>query len=412
VTAGPLSGVRVVDMGIWHAGPGGAAILGDLGADVIKVEAPGGDPERIHGRFGRMAGMELPLVLPDWSMLFEMSNRSKRGIVLDMKSESSRPVLERLVAGADIVTTNVRLSTQARLGVDFESLRTYNDRLVYVNVSGYGETGPYADLGGFDPLGQAVSGMAMMTGDDEPRPVEMIVLDQLTSITASHAALAGLVARDRTGEAQAVYTSLYGAATWLQHANLLATSWVGRKIELAWDRSIVSPLRSTFRCQGDDWIIGTNHPPEKYWEPFCRAIDRVDLLVDERFDQHEKRVQRSAELIAVLDETFVTRSRDDWLERLHDAGLLFAPVNSLQDVLVDEQAVVNGYVRNLEHPLLGELTVPGYPARFEGLAAGTQCPAPRLGQHTADVLAELGFSADEVTELREAGAFGDDGGEA
>src|SRR5829696_3615143 len=309
MTRGPLSGVRVIDMGVWHAGPGATAILGDLGADVIKVEAPAGDPERMNGRFGKMAGMDLPLVLPDWNMLFEMSNRGKRGIVLDVKRDEARAVLHRLVASADIFLTNIRRSTQPRLGLDFESLRPFNERLVYVSVSAFGEEGPYADLGGFDPLGQAVSGMAMMTGGEEPRLIEMIVLDQLTSITASHAALAGLVARDRTGEAQAIYTSLYGAATWLQHANLLATSWVGKKIDLAWDRTMVSPLRSTFRCKDDAWIIGTNHPPKKYWEPFCQAIGRTDLMTDPRFDEHEKRVGRAPELIGELDETFLERPR-------------------------------------------------------------------------------------------------------
>lgn len=396
---GPLAGIRVIDMGVWHAGPGAAAILGDLGADVVKVEPLQGDPERHHGGFAQLEDAELvgdPSTPPDWNILFELSNRNKRGLALDVTAPGDRQVLDALVDRADVFITNLRPTTRQHLSADYVSLAARNPRLVYVAVSAFGPRGPMAGRGGFDTMGQAVSGMMFLTGSAEPRPLSMIILDQLTAIAASHAALAALVARGVTSRGQEIETSMYGAATWFQHANLLTTAVMKDPVNLAWDRRRASPLRTTYRCGDDRWIVGTNHPPEKFWPALCRALDRQDLLGDPRFDTKEKRSAGNGELIDVLDGEFAKRSRDEWLAITASAGLLFAPVNSMADTLSDEQAWANQYWANFRHPFLGEIRVPGYPASFSDGAAGLRSPAPGLGEHNDEIRNELGLSATQA----------------
>lgn len=400
---GPLSGIRVVEVGVWHAGPGGSAILGDLGAEVIKVETLDGDPERRNGGFGPLE--KLKFNKPDWSVAFEISGRNKKSIALDITVPEGREIFDSLVESADIFLTNLRTTTKPKLGIDFASLSKINPRLVHVNVTGYGPEGPYADAGGFDPLGQAVSGMMFLAGGAEPRLLQVIILDQLTAIAASFAAIAALAARDREGVGQEVHASLYGSAVWLLHANFLTTSLLGEPASVFWERKENPPLRNTYQCS-DGWIMLTNHPDMKYWPPLCQTMGREDLLVDPRFDTPEKRDENRAELVGVLDEIFLTRSRQQWLDDLRDNGVLAAPINTFKDVLDDEQAWVNGYLDRLHIPDIGEVVVPGFPMRFTGHQVGTRTAAPGLGEHTDEVLGELGIDSDRVGELRRKGVVG------
>jgi crotonobetainyl-CoA:carnitine CoA-transferase CaiB-like acyl-CoA transferase len=398
---GPLSGVRVVEVGVWHAGPGASAILGDLGAEVIKVESLRGDPERTHGTFGRMA-VKSPTVKPGWNMLFEMSNRNKRSVSLDLASADGRQVLHRLIESCDVFLCNLRQSSRQALGIAAEDVLEVNPMTIYVDVNAFGHHGPYASTGGFDPLGQAMSGMMYTTGSEEPMTLSWIVLDQLTSITASHAAITALYAREREGRGQEVSTSLYGAGVWFEHANLLFESLAPEPMEFDWDRRAVSPLRSTFPCKDGNWIVSTNHPPHRGWPEFCAAIERPDLVADPRFDTDEKR-SGSLELYAVLDEVFLSRTRDEWLEIFAAADLFFVPANRVADVLDDEQAEANGYIVPFEHPFLGRIKIPGYPVRFGHHRAGTRTAAPALGEHSVAVLTELGYSTDEIDALVDRG---------
>jgi crotonobetainyl-CoA:carnitine CoA-transferase CaiB-like acyl-CoA transferase len=267
-----------------------------------------------------------------------------------------------------------------------------------VNVSAYGDKGPMAGLGGFDPMGQALSGMLFISGQQEPTVLQFLVLDQLTAITASHAAMTALLARDRHGVGDEVQVSLYGSATWLLYANLFNSSVLGQEIDQSWDRRANSFARTTFKCRDDQWIMGTNHPENRYWDRFCQAIGMPELAADPRFSTIEARTAANVELIDIVDPIFLSRTQAEWLQIMRSAGLLFAPVQRIMDVIDDPQVLSNGYLTDYDHPHLGTIRVPGYPVRFGQFVAGPFAPAPEVGEHTAQILAEIGFSDVEIAD--------------
>ena len=399
----PLEGIRIVECGVWHAGPGGCAILGDLGAEVIKVESLQGDPERTHGRaLGtvKFSGVEKE----DWSLLYEMSNRNKRGISVDVASAPGREVLERLIRGADVFLTNFRDSTIRGLRLDHATLEQLNPRLIHTTVSGYGQHGELADVGGFDPMGQAISGMTFLTGSEQPIILQTIILDQITAITASHAILTALVARDRQGHGQALHVSLYGSAVWTLYANLMGSSILKKNLSVGWDRSISPPLRNMYRCQDGRWLIGTHHPEQKYWPAFARILGIEWMNDDARFNSPAARASNVRELIRLIDQAMLARPAAQWRAEFHANGLNFIPAQSYSEVLEDPQALANGYVVELDHPTMGRVRAPGYPVQFSRQRV-RHAPAPERGEHTRAVLRELGYAEAEITAMLAAGAI-------
>jgi len=216
----PLEGIKIVEYGVFHAGPGASAILGDLGADVVKIESGLGDPQRYWTTLGRV-DMSLP---NGESIFFQLSNRNKKGIYLDIEKEKGREILYRLVREADVFLTNLRKTTKAKLGIDYESLRQVNPQIIHANVSGYGPEGPMKDSGAFDPLGLARSGMMYVTGASEPVFIHGAVVDQATAIATSHAILTALLVRERSGMGQEVHVSLYGTGLWLMYPNIILSN--------------------------------------------------------------------------------------------------------------------------------------------------------------------------------------------
>ena len=398
---GPLSGIRVVEYGVFHAGPGAGAILGDLGAEIIKIETGKGDPERFWSVIG---GVDITVPGGE-SIMFEISNRNKKGLHLDIQTKKGREVFERLIKTADVFLTNLRQSTTHDLGIDYESMRTINPAVIHAGVSGYGEQGPAADLGAFDPMGQARSGMMYLYDDQTPGLIHMAVLDQAAAITASHAILAALFARERHGVAQAVHTSLYSAGLWLMYCNLYAKSVLDRDTAFAWKRYENSPLRNSFQCSDGEWIIGVHHPEEKYWELFCEITGQKELLSDPRFADLLARRKNVAELVAVFDRVLATRTRDEWIDMFQKNGLMFTPVQHIGEVLDDPQALANAYVVEFEHPAHGRIKLPGYPARFSAAEAKTRLAAPGLGEHSSEILLGLGYSEYDLKELRDQGVI-------
>jgi len=394
---GPLEGVRVLEYGVFHAGPGGGAILGDLGASIIKVEADIGDPIRHWGSVGKSRFARQN----DQSPMFEFSNRNKRGIYLDIKKPKGREIFEKLLKETDVFLTNLRKSTKLKLGIDYESIAKINPKVVYASVSGYGTEGPVSDVGAFDPMGQARSGMMYLTNSEDPKLLQLAILDQSTAITFSHAIITALFVRERHGIGQEVHTTLYSTALWLMHANMLLANFNVNVSELAWDRTKNLPTRNNFCCKDGKWMIGTHHPDERYWPIIWEAIGQQSLLKDPRFLDQESRMENCEELVSIVDEVMATKNRDEWLEIFYEAGLMFSPVQQMEEVMVDQQAITNDFVVHYDHPAYGKIKIPGYPIKFSENSAGMRTRAPHIGEHTDEILSELKYTTEEIQQLRE-----------
>lgn len=396
----PLEGVRVVEFGTFHAGPGADAILGDLGAEVIKIEEARGDPMR---HWKEVGGIRFPMKNGE-GIPFQFTNRNKKGIWLDIRRDKGQEILHRLIHGADVFMTNLRRSTKAKLCIDYETLRKVNPRVIHASVSGFGQEGHLSDLGAFDPMGQARSGMMFATGLDEPHLIHLAILDQTASIALSQAILTALFVRERRGIGQAIHISLYGTALWMQYTNLMIAGCLSFN-PVPKDRRMYSPLRNFFCCRDGKWIIGTHHPEQKYWPLLCEATGQAELLKDPRFAEISEVLEDRPFLIDRFDKVFATKTRREWLEILRGKGLLYGPVQRVEDVLTDPQALSNGYVVDFEHPSLGKIKIPGYPVHFSASHVGTRASAPALGEHTDSVMKEIGYSDQEIAEIREAGVI-------
>ncbi len=368
----PLEGVRVVEYGVFHAGPGASAILGDLGAEVIKIEDGKGDPERYWTSAG---GVDFTMPNGE-GLMFQISNRNKKGIYLDIRKEKGRLIFHRLIKSADVFLTNLRKSTKARLGIDYRTISRINPRIIHANVSAYGPEGPESDLGAFDPMAQGRSGLMFITA---------------------------LFFRERHGVGQEVHSSLFSAALWFQYTNMMMNGCMSID-QIPSERSQNSPLRNSFRCKDGNWIVGTHHG-EKHWALFCEATAQTAILNDSRFSSEASRKANCQELIELFDRAFVTKTRDEWMEIFRAHGLMFCPVQEIHEVFTDLQALKNDYVVDFNHPALGKVNILGYPIHFGSARAGTRSVAPALGEHTKPIMKQLGFTDEEIQELKNEGVI-------
>ncbi len=396
---GPLEGIRVIEYGVFHAGPGCGAILGDLGADVIKIESGIGDPERY---WTRVAGMDLAFEHGTGAM-FEVTNRNKKGIYLDIETEKGRGIFNRLVKTADVFLTNLRKSTKSALGIDYPAISRINPNIIHANVSGYGPEGPMSDMGAFDSMGQASTGMMFITASPEPVILRLGILDQATAIAASHAVITALFAKERTGTGQEVHVSLYGTGLWLQQLNVMISNTLSIDPCGPISREEHSPLRNIFQCGDGRWIIGTHHPEEKYWATFCRVTGKPELLDDPHFTTKAGGPDHFSGLIPIFDEVFATKTRDEWMDIFYENKLMFCAVKTIEETRTDPQALVNRYIVPFDHPFLGRLIIPGYPVHFSKYSAGPRSHAPAMGEHTNQILNEIGLSDEEINGLRKEG---------
>jgi crotonobetainyl-CoA:carnitine CoA-transferase CaiB-like acyl-CoA transferase len=392
---GPLEGIKVVEYAVFHAGPGACSILGDLGAEVIKVESIAGDLMRDWRRIGADH-----FVLSDGeSMFFQIANRSKKSISLDIKTKNGREIFLELIKEADVFLTNLRKSTKIKYGIDYSTLSKVNPKLIHASVSGYGPEGPVSDLGAYDPMGQARSGMMFISGQDEPVLIQIAVLDQFTSIAASHAIITALFQRERCGTGQEVHASLYGSALWLMYVNMQIESF-GLDSKIVWDRKRNLPVRNSFCCKDGKWIVAVHHPEERYWPLICKATGLEKLLDDSRFIDYDRRIANCNELMDIFDSVFVEKTRDEWIDILTVNGLMFSPVQTLNEVLTDPQAIENGYVVDFDHPSYGKIKMPGYPLHFSQNTAGTKTAAPKLGEHTDEIMSRMGYSLENIKKMK------------
>ena len=382
--AGPVEGIKVVELGVWVAGPAAAGILADWGADVIKIEPPTGDPGRM---FGRMLGCDLGVNPP-----FEMDNRSKRSVVLDLTTEAGRDTAFELLSGADVFLTNVRPGALRRLGLDFESVSARNSRLVYGLITGYGESGPDADRAAYDVAAfWSRAGVAhLLTRPGDTPPFQRGGMgDHSAGMTLAAAVCAALLARERTGTGQLVTTSLYRQGAYTVSFDLNTYLLTGQPIAVGQRESMGNPCMNNYTA-GDGrrfWIVGLE--AERHWPSLCRAVGRPEWLADNRFATARDRAVNSRELIATLDEIFATKPLAAWAQIFDtEPDLFWSPVNSMEDVLGDEQFHAAGGLVDVPEDG-GTLPMIATPADFHGTPWAPRSAAPKLGEHTEEILAEL-----------------------
>lgn len=392
---GPLKGVRVIELAHIMAGPVCGLMLADLGADVVKVEkAQGGDDSR---RF-------LPPDINGEAASFLMMNRNKRGIALDLKADEGKEVLRRLVKDADILIENYRRDTMDRLGLGYEELKKINPGLIYCEISGFGRTGPYKDRGGFDLVAQGMSGLMDITGEPDrgPSKVGAPVSDTTAGILGALGCVAAYAHKQKTGEGQRVDTSLFEAAithTYWQSAICFATGVSPGRMGTA--HPLNAPYQ-TFETK-DGWInIGAAN--QRNWERLLECLKAPELNEDPRFSVNSARMEHLGELVDVLTPHFKQRTTQEWLDDLEKVGLPAGPVLSIKEMQSDPQTIARDMVPATDHPVAGRVQSIGLPIKLSETPGGVVRPAPLFGQHTREVLAEIGYSDSEISRLCDSGA--------
>jgi crotonobetainyl-CoA:carnitine CoA-transferase CaiB-like acyl-CoA transferase len=382
--AGPVEGVKVVELGVWVAGPAAGGILADWGADVIKIEPPTGDPARM---FGRMLGIEDGMSPP-----FEMDNRGKRSVVLDLTTDDGRASAFELLSGADVFLTNVRPAALRRTGLDFETVAARNPRLVYGLITGYGERGPDADRAAYDVAAfWARAGLAhLLTRPGETPPFQRGGMgDHTAGMTLAAAVCAALVARTRTGKGQLVSTSLYRQGAYTVSFDLNTFLMTGHSIAIGERETMGNPCMNNY-VAGDGrrfWIVGLQG--DRHWPALCRAVGRPEWLTDPRFATGRSRAANAVELIGELDEIFAAKPLDDWAKVFAgEPDFFWSPINSIEDVVADDQFHAAGGIVYVPD---GDAAAPmvATPADFHGTPWEPRSLAPKLGEHTEEILAEL-----------------------
>ena len=406
-----LQGIKVIDWTIWQFGPVAATMLGDLGAEVIKVESLDGEPGRAVFAAG---GVDRSLE-GGRNAYFEAIHRNKRSIALDLKKPEGTKVVHELVSGTDVFIQNFRKGVAERLGLGYEKLRELNPQLVYASGSGYGPLGPDSDLPVLDSVGQARSGLMYATAPDgaEPYPVQGVIADQIGGITLGWAILAALVARSIHGIGQKVEVSHLSSSMWLQglavSMGLLTKHKPSSAINLSSNPSrenAYNPLANYYKCEDGRWIMLANFEADRYWPSFARAVGIEHLTEDPRFHDTRTRGENRAELIRILDEIFALKAYEEWEAILRESGdFIFAPVQPLSMLEHDPQVIANGYIVEVDHPVLGRSKLADHPARYSETPHSIRRLAPELGEHTEEILLEHGYTWSDITRLQEKGVI-------
>lgn len=390
--AGPLAGVQVLDFTRYQQGPYATALLADMGADVLKVEG------RQNGEYGRQTERDES----GFSAYFESYNRSKRSLTLDIRRPEGRKIVEKLVPGMDVVAENFRPGYMERVGLGYEALHKLNPRLIYAAASAFGPQGPLAGRPGYDHVAQAVSGLMIEQGGGpghEPQPALPGAADQVSAMLFAFGITSALLARERTGEGQRVDVSLLGSMVAFQGRQITRFLYTGKQGRARFRRS---PVYSHYRA-ADGWVAIAAQDPKR-WEPLCRALGRPGLAADPRFAGPWDRHANAEELETVLEAVFAERPVAEWLERLAAEDVPCGPVNDyrayLDDAGLREQVEVNGYLATVDHPNLGCLRTAGIPIHLSGTPPDSVRPAPELGQQTEEVLLDLGYTWEQIEELK------------
>ncbi|MFQ5381160.1 MAG: CaiB/BaiF CoA transferase family protein [Dehalococcoidia bacterium] len=389
----PLAGVRVLDFTRYQQGPYATVLLSDLGAEIVKVEHPEGEP-------GRRTGLDRA----GFSAYFEAHNRGKKSITLNLREGAARETVRRLLPLFDVVVENFRPRTMERMGLGYEALRAIRDDIIVGSASAFGREGPWAERPGYDHVAQALSGVMSEQGGGPGHEPEALIggfADQISAMMLALAVVSALYVRSETGRGQLVDVSLIGSLTGLQAMPLTRFLRTGRQFGKQRYRAATY---THYRCLDGGYIaVAANTQP--MWERLCEALGRSDLGSDERFKGPWARDRNLQELVAILRSEFASRPRADWEDRLAAHDVPHAPVLEYAAVAEHPQYAANGYFVDIDHPNLGRMRVPGPAIHMSETPPSVQGGGPELGQHTEEILLEAGLTWDEIEALKDAGAI-------
>ena len=394
----PLARLKVLDVSQVMAGPFCCMLLGDMGADVIKVEPPGSGDQTRRAMGFRLKGAD--------SGGFLALNRNKRSIEVDLKNEAGRDVFYELVRAADILVENYRPGVAARLKIDYPTLKAINPRLIYASISGFGQTGPWAQRPGFDLIAQAMSGIMSGTGYPGLPPVKnsIPIADLGSGLLALYGILSAVVGREHSGEGQFIDASLFETAIGLSIWETAEYWGTGRVPGPIGSANRMSAPYQAVRAADGYLVIGAAN--QKLWISLCEVIGRQELIEDLRFLDNTARLRNREALIEEIEKSFAARSSEDWAEALLAAGVPAAPIYDYEQALQSEQASARDMVMEIDHPVEGTIKALGFPVKMSATPQEVRHPPPLLGQHTEAILAELGFDSEKIRVLRGEGAFG------
>jgi crotonobetainyl-CoA:carnitine CoA-transferase CaiB-like acyl-CoA transferase len=395
---GPLAGIIVLDWTQWQLGPVAGAMLGDLGADVIHIE------HYKTGDAGRgMSSPDLKDLPHNKTSYFEVNNRGKRSITVNLQTEEGREVIRRLARKADVFLHNYRPGVPERLGIGYEDLHKVNPMLVYAAASGFGEKGPDAGEGALDLVGAARSGASTLLGSEENPNIPLYggLADQMAAIFTAYGVLAALVARERYGKGQKVDSSMLGSMIAWQGLMIGRGLYLNEFASQQKRESAKNPLWNFYRCRDGKWLVLAMLQSQRYWPDVCQAMELEKIADDPKFNGLLERQENCCELIGILDKAFLKKPCAEWGEIFREAGIISAPVKGFADLADDPQIIANEYIIDYDHAVLGPSKVLGLPIKLSETPGEINAEAPEFGQHTEEVLIELGgYTWDEITELR------------
>jgi crotonobetainyl-CoA:carnitine CoA-transferase CaiB-like acyl-CoA transferase len=386
----PLTGIKVLDMTHFVSGPFCTMLLADFGADVIKVESRNGDPSRVTGIMGEG---ENPY--------FVHLNRNKRGITLNLKSDEGKEIVRRLAKSSDVLVENFRQGVMDRLGLGYEELKKINPRLIYAAITGFGKTGPYKDRPAFDFIAQAMSGFMSLNGteDMEPMRVGIPISDTIAGLYAAFGVLVALRDRERTGRGHEIQSAMVdGLISMFTFASAAFFATGELPPRNGNDHMVVSPY-GLYNASDGPIAIAPSSP--KTWLSLCKVLDLENLVTDPRFDTNEKRRDRRADINKIVGDRIRTRSRTEWIELLNKEGVPCGPIYNLKEAFSDPQVLHQEMVLGSPQPS-GNVKMPGFPVKICGAPAKLRRPSPQQGEHTIEVLKELGYTDERIRRIRQA----------